>query len=338
MARKSVRLSDIAERMNVSTVTVSNALANQRGVSEELRERIKAMAQEMGYQAAGGQTTVKTAVNIGVLVKDRYLGNGSSFYWKLYQELAIACTACNGLVAFLVLEQEAEREMRLPAMVSDHRIDGLIVMGEVSRAYLRKLERESGMPMVFLDFYAADFDVDCVISNNFYGMYTMTRYLAKKGHKAIAYVGSVASNSSIEDRYLGYLKAMRQYKLQQRPDWIIEDRLKGTMEIIEPVLPKNMPTAFVCNCDQTASILIQELESKGYRIPEDVSVTGYDNFLYMPACDVPITTYGVDMPEMANAAAQRILARVRGEEKGAGRLSVISGALIERESVKQIAE
>ena len=65
MARKAVRLSDIAEKLGVSTVTVSNALANQRGVSEELRERIKAMATEMGYQAPGSQVASKTAVNIG---------------------------------------------------------------------------------------------------------------------------------------------------------------------------------------------------------------------------------------------------------------------------------
>ena len=338
MARKAVRLSDIAEKLGVSTVTVSNALANQRGVSEELREKIKAMAAEMGYQAPGSQAASKTAVNIGVLVQERYLGNGSSFYWRLYQELAVACAAHNCLLAFCVLKPDEERNIEIPAMISDHRIDGLIVMGEVSRAYLRKLEREVGIPMIFLDFFAAEFDVDCVISNSFYGMYTATRHLIKKGHKKIAYVGSVKSNSSIEDRYLGYLKAMRHYGLEERADWIIEDRVPGTMEIIEPKLPKDMPTAFVCNCDQTASMLIHELEGCGYRVPEDVSVVGYDNFLFMPVCDIAITTYGVDMPEMAKAAAERIIARVKGLDKGPGRLSIISGNLIEGESVRALLE
>lgn len=336
MARKSVRLSDIAEKLGVSTVTVSNALANQRGVSEELRERIKAMAEEMGYHAPGSQASSKTAVNIGVLVQERYLGNGSSFYWRLYQELAVACAAHNCLLAFCVLKPSEEKNIEIPVMVSDHRIDGLIVMGEVSRAYLRKLEKESGMPMVFLDFYAAEFDVDCVISNNFYGMYTATRHLIKKGHRKIAYVGSIKSNSSIVDRYFGYLKAIRQYDIEEREDWIIEDRVPGTMEIIEPDLPKDMPTAFVCNCDQTASMLIRGLESRGYRVPEDVSVVGYDNFLFMPVCDIAITTYGVDMPEMAKAAAERIISRVKGLDKGPGRLSVISGQLIEGQSVRTL--
>ena len=336
MARKAVRLSDIAEKLGVSTVTVSNALANQRGVSEELRERIKAMATEMGYQAPGSQAASKTAVNIGVLVQERYLGNGSSFYWRLYQELAVACAAHNCLLAFCVLKPDEEKNIEIPVMISDHRVDGLNVMGEISRAYLRKLEKEAGMPMIFLDFYAAEFDVDCVISNNFYGMYTATRHLVKKGHKKIAYVGSVKSNSSIADRYFGYLKAVRQYGLEERADWIVEDRVPGTMEIIEPKLPHDKPTAFVCNCDQTASMLIHELESNGYRVPEDVSVVGYDNFLFMPVCDIAITTYGVDMPEMAKAAAERIIARVKGLDKGPGRLSIISGNLIDKESVRAL--
>ena len=336
MARKAVRLSDIAEKLGVSTVTVSNALANQRGVSEELRERIKAMATEMGYQAPGSQAASKTAVNIGVLVQERYLGNGSSFYWRLYQELAVACAAHNCLLAFCVLKPDEEKNIEIPVMISDHRVDGLIVMGEISRAYLRKLEKEAGMPMIFLDFYAAEFDVDCVISNNFYGMYTSTRHLVKKGHKKIAYVGSVKSNSSIADRYFGDLKAVRQYGLEERADWIVEDRVTGTMEIIDPKLPKDMPTAFVCNCDQTASMLIHELESNGYRVPEDVSVVGYDNFLFMQVCDIAITTYGVDMPEMAKAAAERIIARVKGLDKGPGRLSIISGNLIDKESVRAL--
>ena len=72
-------------------------------------------------------------------------------------------------------------------------------------------------------------------------------------------------------------------------------------------------------------MLIHELEGNGYRVPEDVSVVGYDNFVFMPVCDVAITTYGVDMPEMAKAAAERIISRVKGLDKGPGRVSIISG-------------
>ena len=124
-----------------------------------------------------------------------------------------------------------------------------------------------------------------------------------------------------------------------REDWIVKDRDEenGIIGLEHKfVLPKEMPTAFVCNNDVSAYALIKALEENGYRVPEDVSVVGYDNFVFMPVCDVAITTYGVDMPEMAKAAAERIISRVKGLDKGPGRLSIISGNLIDGESVRAL--
>lgn len=336
MIRKAVRLSDIAKKLNVSTVTVSNALANQKGVSEELREKIKALAAEMGYQAPGAGNSIKVSVNIGVIVSERYLEDHMTFYWKLYQELSLICAEQNGILLFTVLKQEAEKQLELPILVQERKAEGIIVMGELSRAYLRRLEEAVSAPLVFLDFYAGGFDVDCVISNNFYGMHTMTRYLVKRGHTKIAYVGSVFTNSSITDRYFGYLKAVRQYGLEERPDWVLEDRNRENYAIIDPQLPAEMPTAFVCECDLAASYLIRCLETQGYRVPEDVSVVAYDNFLASHMCDVEITSYGVDMPEMARAVIRMLLERIRGEISGPGRLNIVSGSLVEKESVRAI--
>ena len=85
--KKSVRLADIAQRLNVSTVTVSNALAGQKGVSGELRDKIITTAAEMGYQTRQGPVIAdKTkALNIGVIISEKYLGDYPSFYWKVYQ-------------------------------------------------------------------------------------------------------------------------------------------------------------------------------------------------------------------------------------------------------------
>ena len=334
MARKAVRLADIAKKLNVSTVTVSNALANQKGVSGELREKIRKTAQEMGYQPVNSGSAKVTA-NIGVIIHEKYLDNHMTFYWKLYQELVVACTERGSFLLFELLNQEAERELELPLIVRERKVDGLIVMGELSRAYLRRLE-EVQMPLLFMDFYAGGFDEDCVISDNFYGMHTMTRYLVKKGHRNIAYVGSVFSNSSITDRYFGYLKAVRQYGLPERADWIVDDRDRDFRFLPKLPLPKKLPTAFVCNCDLVASDVIKQLEQMGYRIPEDISIVGYDNFLFTGLSSIGITTYAVDMPEMARAAADRMLARISRTAKGTGRLTVISGSMVEKESVRDL--
>lgn len=333
--RKTVRLADIAKRLNVSTVTVSNALANQKGVSEEMRERIKAMAAEMGYQPVGS-ASARASVNMGVIISEKYLDDHTTFYWKLYQELAVACADQGSFLLFEVVKHEAEQQLELPLLVRERRIDGLVIMGELGRAYLRKLVDHAGMPVLFMDFYAGGFDVDCVISDNFYGMHTMTRYLVKRGHKRIAYVGTVFSNSSITDRYFGYLKAIRQYGLEERQDWVLKDRELDNFRMIDPVLPKEMPGAFVCNCDLAASCLIRQLKAKGYRVPEDISVVGYDNFLFTGLCDIGITSYGVDMPEMAKITAGRMQERIRGSAAGPGRLFIVGGHLVERDSVKAL--
>ena len=87
--KKTVRLSDIAEKLQVSTVTVSNALAGQKGVSEELRARIKQVAAEMGYQTRGSSGgNGKKILNIGVIIGEKYLGPYPSYYWRDQQKVS----------------------------------------------------------------------------------------------------------------------------------------------------------------------------------------------------------------------------------------------------------
>src|SRR5574344_1451397 len=98
MAKK-IRLSDIAEQLQVSTVTVSKALANKDGVSEELRRKIKELALSMGYtsqpSASSGVKNSQSTGNIGVLIPSRFFSTSSSFYWNLYNALSTELMARN---------------------------------------------------------------------------------------------------------------------------------------------------------------------------------------------------------------------------------------------------
>ena len=76
-------------------------------------------------------------------------------------------------------------------------------------------------------------------------------------------------------------------------------------------LPDDMPTAFVCNCDLSAGMLINKLRQNGYRVPEDVSVVGYDNYIYPGICDIGITTYEVDLGEMAKRTVKVLLSKLQ---------------------------
>ncbi len=94
-----------------------------------------------------------------------------------------------------------------------------------------------------------------------------------------------------------------------------------------------MPEAFVCNCDLTAGILISKLEEKGYRVPEDLSVIGFDNFAYPGYADTKVTTYKVDMKAMAKAALDKVIRQIRTPGRGRG-LEIIPGCVRWKNSVK----
>lgn len=96
-----------------------------------------------------------------------------------------------------------------------------------------------------------------------------------------------------------------------------------------------MPTAFFCNCDLVGSVLVKKLENAGYRIPENISVVGYDNYLYPGLCDVELTTYEVDIKEMARRAVNNLLKKIKGEKYRTG-IYIVEGHLVEKDSVKSI--
>ena len=103
-------------------------------------------------------------------------------------------------------------------------------------------------------------------------------------------MGSILATSSIMDRYLGYLRALRTADIVPREEWRLEDR-GSDGKLIPLELPEDLPQAFVCSCDVVAYSLVDALEKRGIRVPEDVAVCGYDDFSITPSSRVPLTTY-----------------------------------------------
>lgn len=339
---KSVRLADIAKKAGVSVVTVSKALSGQKGVSEAMRAKIKALANEMGYTPVhapqGGKAKSYT---IGVVTFERYFAKFASFYWKMYQELTTQAVKQNCFSMLEVIAGFDEDGLSRPRLLEEERVDGVIVIGKPKKDYLKMLYQNKKVPMVFLDFYDDEVVVDSVISASFYGMYRMTEYLIKNGHTDIAFVGTLMYTESITDRYFGYCKALMEHGIEQRPEWVINDReytdgVAG-MNYKIPFPEDNMPTAFVCNNDVTAYALIKQLEEKGYRVPEDISVVGYDDYLYAEFGDSRITTYSVDVGAMTRVALTYMVKRIENFAINAN-VHVVSGKLIERSTVRKRQE
>ena len=152
---KAVKLADIAERVGVSTVTVSKALSGQKGVSEEVREKIRSIAEELGYQqpSAARKSQNQKSYNIGILISERFLDKYESFYWQMYQAVATRATAKECFTMLEVIGMPEEENGRMPKLVQEHKVDGIIVIGKMMDTYLQHLNTEAGIPVIYLDYY-----------------------------------------------------------------------------------------------------------------------------------------------------------------------------------------
>ncbi len=334
---KNITMRDIATSLGVSTVTVSNALSNREGVSNELRSMIKKKAEEMGYQYNLQARALRESksYNIGVLVADHYLDkNGYPFYLKMYQSIVMCLSGYNYSGIMEVLTAQMRNDNILPSVIVDKKVDGIIVLGQLASSYLNML-KESQIPMVFLDFYDRKLEIVSIISDSVYGTYMLTNYVISKGHRKIAFVGNIYATASILDRYLGYYRSLLMNGIPLREDYIICDRGDDGLNI-DLVLPEDMPTAFVCNCDVIAFILMNKLKKAGYRVPEDISVVGFDNYSYAPYSTDILTTIDVNIEGMTNAAIDELNKIISGESQQTGGRKIIGGNLIIRSSVADL--
>ncbi|WP_425348949.1 substrate-binding domain-containing protein [Halalkalibacter urbisdiaboli] len=271
--------------------------------------------------------------NIGVIIPERFTGDAQSFYLKFHQHITKMLERYNYYGILQILTDDDEEKLNLPRTYYENKVDGFIILGQVSKEYIDLLTVNE-IPKVFLDFYTDLSDIDSVVTDNFYGVYELTNYLIDKGHRDIAFVGNIYSTSSIQDRFLGYYKSLLEHKISLKQDYIINDRDERG-KFIDLQIPRNLPTAFVCNNDQIGYNLIQQLQSMNYSVPYDCSVVGFDNDIYSSLSHPPMTTVQVDIEEMSKVAVKLILEKIKNKEKRYGRV-LIKGQVIHRESVNSI--
>ena len=338
---KTVKLADIGKRLSVSTVTVSKALSGQKGVSEQMRQRIIRLADEMGYvKSLSENKGKKKSFIIGIIVAERYLQENQSFYWRLYKQLSKMVIDMNCFTMLEVISYEAEKNNEFPRIVTEKKVDGIIVMGAFKVNYAHYFVKNAQLPVINLDTTSAGEFCDSIVTNNLMGGYMMTNYLFWLGHKKIGFVGTRLTTTSIDDRYLGYLKSLMEHGVQFRRDWLIDDRDRefGKMDYEKMFqLPVDMPTAFFCNCDISAGMLIRKLVESGYSVPEDVSVVGFDNFVNEQFAGIGLTTYEINTNEMARRAAELLVDKINNQDFSIGML-MLRGKFIERRSAKAIGE
>lgn len=333
--KKAVKLGDIAEELGVSIVSVSNALKGKKGVREELRLEILRKAEEMGYEMP--EVSVKkeevSSGRIGVVIAERYVKEYPSFYMDVYKQVAQAAVRQGNLTVLEIIDASREKLEQRFGLFSDIEIQGIIVIGEMNPEFICQIKENIAVPVVCTDFYQPDGDMDYIVSDSFRGMGLLTQKLIDAGHKDIAFVGSPRVTNSIMDRYMGYCKALKVNGLRENRDWLIPDRREdGYGYVIDFELPEKLPTAFVCNCDKCAGILIDKLRRKGIRVPEDISVVGFDHSYSAAEDGLSLTTYENDEKALAQISVNTLMRRIRKNRRPEG-IRIVEGKVIEGSTV-----
>ena len=327
-----VTMRDLGKRLGVSAVTISKALSGKSGVSEEMRQRIIRVAEEVGYVNPNTRTGDKPrGLDVGILIPEHFFSN-DTFYAMFYKQLLQTLSEQGHFGMLELVTSTMQTSLTLPNLLRSRRVDALIILGQMVEGYTALLVAQ-GLPVVALDFYEPAVPMDAVVGDSIRGAAEITRHLIVWGHRDIGFVGNVKATSSIMERYLGFAGEMLRHDLPIRPECILPDRDEHNA-LVPIMLPEKLPTAFVCNCDLTARALIERLRQKGLRVPEDVSVVGYDDFNNVPG-SLPLTTFKVDTAAMCRMAVALVHKRCTGDESPFCR-TVVGGECILRDSVLPI--
>lgn len=337
-----VKMKDIAEKLGVSINAVSLALNNKPGVSDELRHKILAFAHEAGYLAKRNKymKTYKQS-NICVMMQKIY-SKDMSFYGKVLYAVTEASRkkGYDTIIHFFY-----DDDFILPNAVKEYRVSGVIIIGKISDKNIDVLEKYQ-MPIVVVDHDSLKKKINCVLLNNKLGGYIATNYLIDCGLEKIGFFGDLDYSLSIKERFFGYQEALKNLSLEDAELSAYRKKYSITKNIEKAVLQndeqmilsllkmhKNMPQGFVCSNDYAAIALMMGLQKLGYKIPQDISIVGFDNIDMTERISPKITTINVDKKEFGKKAVERLCQLINTKTELSAS-TILSVELIEKASVK----
>lgn len=335
--RKDIKLEDIANKLGVSVVTVSNAINNKKGVSVQLRERVLQTVDELGYEIPMRENKTAIMRKLGVIISEKFVLEFQSFYMEIYKNIVKIAENKQCQIILEVVDIKKETLKIKQTSFTDIEVDGIILIGELEKNYINWLKDVCNIPIVGVDFYDFNKNLDYFIVDGFRGMSEMTQKLIDCGHRDIGFVGNPYATRNIMDRYMGYTKALIKNGLEVNKNRLYFDRIiNDKEEIINIELPNSdLPTALVCNCDMSAYLVIEKLRDMDIRVPEDISIVGFDNYYYKDIEGLKLTTYENDINSLAKDSVTTLIKRIEKNKKPEG-IRTILGKIIEGNTVKDI--
>ena len=325
-------MNDVARVANVSIATVSHVINGTRFVSAERVERVHAAMRELGYtpDATARSLRVGRTDTIGLVVPD----NSNPFFAALARWIEEAGFEAGYTTILANSNERPDREHRYVSTLVSKRVDGLILSpSRGDHGTLRRLLENARIPVVVVDRDAALPNADVVVYDNEGGSFEATRHLLELGHTRIAYIAGPADASSATDRLRGFGRAIAVAKLPEQPVVEADFHFEGGREATARLLDRGRElTALVAANDLMAAGAIRELVARGFSVPRDVSVIGFDDAPLAEMISPALTTMRQPLQDMAHTAVSMLLSRMTSGDGGAPVRKVLPTSLVVRDS------
>lgn len=333
-------IKDVAKMAGVSTTTVSHVINKTRFVAKETEEAVMQAIKSLKYSpsAVARSLKVNTTKSIGMIVTT----SESPYFAEIIHAVEDHCYR-QGYSLFLCNTQnDPEKIKNHVEMLTKKRVDGLLVMcSEYTQHSLDVLSSFSSVPMVVMD-WGPNTDTDIIEDNSFTGGYLATKHLIDCGHKEIGLIAGELDKTTARTRYEGFVKAMNEANLSIHENWIMEGFFEPEdgYECMNKILVQdNLPTAVFCCNDVMALGAISAITEKGLRVPDDISIIGYDNIHSSRFYAPPLTTIHQSKSRLGAQAVNLLFERIANKDNNNHEKHriAIHPELVLRKSVRTLA-
>ena len=337
----SVTLKDIAEELNVSINTVSRALRDMPDIGCETTSLVKETAIRLGYRKNLAASSLKTAKSmmLGIIVPNIC----NPVYSYIYKGIEKICNETGYTLMLGNSNSESEQECRVLENMLDHGVDGIFLVPSMKDNQVLERLQEASIPYILLQRRFPGIDANMVRSSDYEGGYLAAQHLYQSGHRSFVYISAPMYISSAKERYEGFLAYLKKQGLTQDAIKIFESdsTRNGGYQAAKAWLGcKNgsSATAIFCFSDYMAYGVYAAITEAGLKVPEDISVIGYDNNEYSEIIYPPLTTVDMLPFEIGLRSAEKMLALLGNkEEADESSETILSPKLILRESTKELS-
>lgn len=311
--KKSV-MQDIANEINISKNSVSRALSGKSGISDSTRKLVIDKAIEIGYRYNENNTEIVHMKHYALIISC-FAFCKKDFFGEIFLSIENKLKKSDINLNIYSIDDYSINSLDIPKGISSHSVDGIIILSHLTDDYINKVLSYK-IPTVIVDHHSPNVNCDCVVAKNKDGGYTAVNYLIQHNHSSIGFIGDIDFSPSYEERWEGYIRALRKNNIKLDNNFTITNIPEEKNKVFEKLKSlKKHPTSWFCANSGFGFLLNLYYNSNGFKIPEDISLICFDNTDFTTLATPPITSVYTDLTMFGNKAIELLNYRINHPEE-----------------------